>query len=226
MTVNEKSLFTTNLDLIKNNGIDLSNISKIHELNKARINFKHYGNLPAVEEAEKFRVYVEDFLSDAFANHFKHNFEEISLVDLISFVDVKERLHIAEKLIAQGKYAEAMSEAAIAKAMLFRRLEEFVPNVNNHLRDIGSDLKREGMQLRSGGGALVKLGTAFTYLKDYLELLRETSLVALLHLPLKDSVFLRTTGTSAMLMGDGHWVTQCLRHQPFCIGFLCIRLPI
>ncbi|PTB99790.1 hypothetical protein C9993_01375 [Marinobacter sp. Z-F4-2] len=32
--------------------------AKILELNKARIGFKHYGNLPATSESEKFRLYA------------------------------------------------------------------------------------------------------------------------------------------------------------------------
>ena len=39
---------------------------KILELNKSRVNFKHYGNLPDISEAKKFKAYTEEFLTISF----------------------------------------------------------------------------------------------------------------------------------------------------------------
>ena len=63
--------------------------AKMLELNKARINFKHYGNLPDISEAKKFQGYTEDFLRISFRDFFKLDFESISLSQLIPFEEVK-----------------------------------------------------------------------------------------------------------------------------------------
>ena len=55
--------FTNNLGSIANSGTSVPLKAKLLELNKARVNFKHYGNLPAHRDAEKFRSYAQDFWS-------------------------------------------------------------------------------------------------------------------------------------------------------------------
>lgn len=199
IAVKEGASFTSHLEVIQKAGIPISNIPKILELNKARVGFKHYGNLPAPDEAIKFQAYVEDFLRASFTDHFGENFDDLSLVDLITFPDVKERLKSAEELVLAGEHAKAMSEAGIAKALLFRRLERFVPTVDRHLRDMDSIIERIPELCGS---------KAFGYLTGYLELLRETSLAALLRVPLQEYSFVRMQLPSAMQFGDGRWQTH------------------
>jgi len=192
--VKEGSSFTANIEALQKAGAVISHTAKLMELNKARVGFKHYGNLPAPDEARKFQTYVEDFLRTSFSEHFSKNFDEISLVDLVSFGDVRERLKNAETLAAAGKFEESVSEAAIAKAMLFSRLDHFVPRVDRNLNDMDS-LLRPGVK-------------CFQYLTGYLELLRETALASLLRLPLQDYTFVRTRLPSAFQFGDGKWQTH------------------
>ena len=79
IAVKEGASFTSHLEVIQKAGIPISNIPKILELNKARVGFKHYGNLPAPDEAIKFQAYVEDFLRASFTDHFGENFDDLSL---------------------------------------------------------------------------------------------------------------------------------------------------
>lgn len=71
LPVKDSFTFTSNLDAIEKAGIAIPDRPKIIELNKARISFKHYGNLPAPDEATKFRTYTEDFLRVAASTHFQ-----------------------------------------------------------------------------------------------------------------------------------------------------------
>ncbi len=77
--VKDEAAFTSNINALQREGLTLWNIPKLLELNKARVNFKHYGNLPAPDEAGKFQTYVEDFLRTSFADHFSTSFDDVSL---------------------------------------------------------------------------------------------------------------------------------------------------
>ncbi len=47
--VKDGAPFTGYIEAIQKAGLILPQVAKINELNKARVNFKHYGNLPASE---------------------------------------------------------------------------------------------------------------------------------------------------------------------------------
>lgn len=190
----EGSSFTQNIDALGKAGFQLTNRAQIFELNKARVNFKHYGNLPAPEEAVKFQLYAENFLRSSFEEHFHLSFEQLSLVDLLSSEDVKEHLRAAEEMTAASQYAESMTEAAKAKALIFKRLERLIPPVSRDLRHLDSLIPNE---LRSA--------RVFSHLVDYLEVLREASLSALLRLPPKEFAFVRAELPAAFQYGDGRW---------------------
>jgi hypothetical protein len=160
--VDQKAQFTTNIKSLAEAGIGLSFVANLHELNTARVSFKHYGNLPAVAEAAKFRAYVEEFLRVSFVNHFGMELDYLSLVDLIVFEDVREYLKSCEHSMSLEKYGDAMAEAARAKTILFSKLGRFIPNV---------------------GEGLI-LGEQF-------RLLREAVLASLVRVPLQDYYYIQ-----------------------------------
>lgn len=196
ITAKDGASFTANLEAVQKAGFMVQHVAKLSELNKARVGFKHYGNLPAPDEAVKFQAYVDDFLKAAFRDHFNLDFEELSLVDLVSDGQVRKRLKDAERLMQGGDFTKAVFDIAVAKAMLFGRLDRFVPKVDNNLRSADSIVGRvpelRGMK-------------HFSYLADYLGALRETTLASLLKLPLQDYSFLRKTLPSAYQMDSGEW---------------------
>jgi hypothetical protein len=194
--VKDTFTFTGNLDAIEKAGISIPDRPKLLELNKARISFKHYGNLPAPDEAVKFRTYTEDFLVAATATHFNVSFADLSLVDLVSFPEVHERLKAAEAALSANDASKAITEASIAKALLFRHVDRHIPKVDHNLRDLDGAISK-ATELRGL--------RAFTYISQYLEALRELSVSTLLQVPLTDYSFLRGTLRSATQFGDGHW---------------------
>lgn len=171
-----------------------------------RVGFKHYGNLPAADEAGKFQAYVEDFLRTSFKDHFTEDYDEISLIDLVSFSEVRERLKKADALLVAEEFEKSAMEAGVAKAMLFGRLDSFIPRVDRNLRDMDSFLNRV---------AEIRGARTFQYLTDYLELLRETSLATLLRLPLQDYTFVRTELPAASQFGDGEWRAHGARRRRY-----------
>ena len=196
--VKDTSSFTANLEAVEKASIVLVDRAKIQELNKARVGFKHYGNLPAPDEARKFQTYAEDFLRSGMLDHFGQNFNSVSLVDLVSALDVREQLQKAEASIASGNLKNAARETAIAKALLFSRLERHIPEVDRNLSSFDGSLEpATGTRGLSG----------FKYVAGYLGLLREISLVTLLRVPLADYTYLRTYLPTATRFGDGNWQT-------------------
>lgn len=197
--------FTSCIKAIQNEEFVLPQVAKINELNKARVNFKHYGNLPASGEGRKFQSYVEDFLTTSFQDYFNQDFERVSLVDLVSDINVREKLKEAENLILAGDFKESANQVAIAKTMLFARLDRFIPKVAPHLRDMDAVIDKIP-ELR---GARSK---TFQYLTDYLGNLREITVASLLQLPFQDHMFLREKLPAAYQFGDGRWQ---ITSQPF-----------
>ena len=192
----EGSTFTANIETIQNAGIPLCYVAKIRELNKARVNFKHYGILLDQSEASKFQSIVDEFLRTSCQDHFGLNFDDISLADLISDKEISSKLKEAEELSSQGKYQESIEKAAIARSILFSKLDKYIPTVDRGLREVDDALRR-----------IPEFGASqtFRYLSNYLGALRETTLASLLRLPLKDYVFVNKHLPPAMKFGDGRW---------------------
>jgi hypothetical protein len=174
--VDKNSQFTNNIKSLSDKGIKLSFVAQLHELNTSRVGFKHYGNLPAIAEATKFRTYVEEFLRVSFFDHFGQNFDDLSLVDLIAFDDVRSRLKSSEQSVKLTQYSEAINEAAIAKAMLFSKLDRFVPKIGN-----------------------------VPMMRDDLNSLREAVLAALIRIPLQDYLFIKNALPNASMTLSGTW---------------------
>lgn len=196
ISVKDTSSFTANLEAIEKAGINLADRAKIQELNKARVGFKHYGNLPAPDDARKFQTYAEDFLRSGMQDHFGRSFDSVSLVDLVSFPDVREPLQKAEAAISSNDFKNAVREIAIAKSLLFSRLAHHIPDVDRNLSSFDGLLER-ATDTRGLSG--------FKYVAGYLGLLREISLITLLRIPLDDYTLLRTHLPTASRFGDGSW---------------------
>jgi hypothetical protein len=203
--VKENAQFTSNIESLSNAGVKLPFIPKMLELNKSRVGFKHYGNLPAIAEATKFRAYVEEFLRVSFVDQFVQNFDDLSLVDLIAFDDVRSRLKASEQLVKSAQYSDAINEAAIAKGMLFSKLDRFVPKIGN-----------------------------VPMMRGDLESLREAVLAALIRIPLQDYSFIKNALPNASMTMDGEWHINIFRQIKYdevsckraidCLVALSIRM--
>ncbi len=100
-----------------------------------------------------------------------------------------------------GDFNEAADKVAIAKTMLFSRLDRFIPKVDPHLRDMDYVIDKIP-ELR---GARSR---TFQYLTEYLGNLREITVASLLQLPFQDYMFLTEKLPSAYQLGDGSWQTN------------------
>ncbi len=86
----------------------------LNQLNKARINFKHFGLEPKYEDANKFRYDLEGFFPEVLKTFLNIDFDSISLSSLIGHRRTENFLNEAERLISDGKYHESISASAVA----------------------------------------------------------------------------------------------------------------
>lgn len=194
--VKDQSGFVANLDALQRAGHPMPFAAKLQELNRARVGFKHYGNLPAPSEAEKHRVYVEDALREAMLLHFGTNFDEISLLDLVTDQAIRDLLKAAETQITAGALSDSAASLAQARSLVFGLTRKFLPAIDSRLRDTDRVLNQiEG----------VRGVNSFAYLTEYLGILREASLAAMFRMPVEDFAFLRVALPSAYQTGDGKW---------------------
>ena len=202
ITAKETASFVSNLEALQKANILIPEAAKLLELNKARVGFKHYGNLPATIEARKHQTYVEDFLRRGMQDDFGLKFDDLSLVDLVGNEDIRLQLRAAEVKIAAGNYVDAANDLAKAKTLAFGQMQKYLPRVSSGL---------------SGGDKLLNMiegvrnANSFAYLAEYLGTLREASLVAMLQLPLEDYTFLRNSLPNATQAVAGNWLLTTRR---------------
>ena len=207
LQIKDGSTFTANIDALQKNQVQIIGVPQIHELNKARVGFKHYGNLPAAEDAIKYQTTAEVFLRATMATHFQTDFDELSLVDAVPFSDVREHLKKAELLVQQSSFREAVVEASVANGIMLAMLDSYLPEVDSALS--GNDRNIEvalGSDRALSGSSYRGYVTGFRYVSDYLSRLRDVSLASLLTLPFNDYFFLSSSLWRSRKTMGGEWM--------------------
>jgi hypothetical protein len=170
--------------------------AKMIELNKARVNFKHYGNLPDRSEAEKHKGYTEEFLRVSFEMFFNRDFDSISLSELVPFSDVRAAVVSAEHHLAAEDHWNCVCELAKALNMLIAMFRRFLPEVDSHL----GDADRVFVTKNAGYGVGI-----FRYLSDYLKGFRLVTFMALSGVSLRDYSLMEQYLPHAYQTGDLRW---------------------
>jgi len=92
-------------------GVDFK--PQIIELNNARVNFKHYGNLPSLVDMEKFITGTHAFLKSN-AQKLGVSFDAISMADFIKNERIRNRIKNSEIKLQAEEYQDALIETSIA----------------------------------------------------------------------------------------------------------------
>ena len=92
-------------------GVDFK--PQIIELNNARVNFKHYGNLPSLVDMEKFIAGTHAFLKSN-AQKLGVSFDAISMADFIKNERIRSRIKNSETKLQAEEYQDALIETSIA----------------------------------------------------------------------------------------------------------------
>ncbi len=201
---NEKSPFTSYFDLVEkatknNESKKLPFKAKIIELNKARVNFKHYGILPDMSEASKFQGYTEEFLRVSFTEFFNTDFDNISLSELIPFKDIREVIISSEKAFSEDRLDDCSCDLAKANSMLLGKFSKFLPEVDCHLRDADNIFATRDNVYNVYGVHI------FRYLSDYLKAFRHVNFLALCGVSMKEYLLMEQYLPCTYQTADGKW---------------------
>ena len=148
-------------------------VSAMEELNSARVQFKHFGRLPVPSDAEQSLVSTRQFLTEATKMAFDQDFDSISLVDLIKDEQTRNALKQAGDCLKRGCISECLGMCAKAHDLAERVLISIVPQVSQWM-SIQVDYGESGRKKPLVG------------LDNYLNLLREMSVAALLDIAARD----------------------------------------
>lgn len=206
----EQTSFTSFFDLVKNAKGNTKNISlpfkaKILELNKSRVNFKHYGNLPDISEAKKFKAYTEEFLTISFYEFLSIDFASLSLAELIPYPNIRTKIKNAEKLLESKELEQAIAEIAIAKSMLFEKLANYLPKPDRRISDGDRFLRKISDE---------QFISLFKPLIQYLEKSTEISIISLLGIQISDYFTLQRYLPAVLKMSDGQYSLQYHNRMP------------
>ncbi len=93
-------------------------------LNARRVNIKHKGLLPSKSDIEISRVNTTDFFEQNTKKFFNIDFYKISLLDLISYVRVREHLEKSQDFLNNGNFEDSIKNSSIAFEELFNEYEK------------------------------------------------------------------------------------------------------
>ena len=94
-------------------------------LNSKRVNLKHYGSLPSQLDIEISRANVADFFEQNTPLFFNVNFNDISLISLISYKEVRDYLVEAQDALSKNDFEISIQNSQIAfKELLVIHKEE------------------------------------------------------------------------------------------------------
>lgn len=99
---------------LESQGISLSRQEAMRRLNRARVNLKHDGTLPAHRHVDDFRETVGAFLDQAFPLIFGLQLSDVSLSRLVKSDKVREILLSGEQALANQDYQTSVVEASKA----------------------------------------------------------------------------------------------------------------
>lgn len=117
-SLKESAAFNQIIDSIDSAGDNkVSHRSALNQLNKARINFKHFGLEPKLEDAIKFRRDLEGFFPNVLKSFLDIDFHLISLTSLIGHRRTENFLNAAEKLIKEENFKDSICSSAIGFAI-------------------------------------------------------------------------------------------------------------
>jgi|GEM_PF-5037572 len=138
----EKTAFNQIIDEIDKAGKGvLTHRTALNQLNRARVNFKHFGLQTKHEDVVKFRRDLEAFFPAALSTFLDLSYDSISLIDLVEHCRTKNHLRAAEKFLETGDYRGSIQSSAIA----FHLYRSYASNFRerNRLDRIPQKIERE-----------------------------------------------------------------------------------
>ena len=103
---------------------DIKMKESVKTLNKCRISMKHQGQFPSKSDIEKHRINTHSFFQENTLSLLQLDFDQISLIDLVSFSECKQYLFTAQKNRNEDKCFECTVETRKAFISLMSEFED------------------------------------------------------------------------------------------------------
>lgn len=117
---------------LRQKGTRLSQKESIRRLNDARGNMKHRGIIPSKLDIESFRATTWAFFVDNCPLIFDINFDDISLIILVSFKQSKEYLEKAQSSFEKGQIEDCLTNLALSFEYLMINFEDDIRKKLKH----------------------------------------------------------------------------------------------
>lgn len=149
------------------NTASLARQAEIDTLHAQRNLTQHRNLVPSAEDVPKNAVHVEAFLRDVFARFFAVDLDALSLSSLVTHDELREHLATAERLTAQHRYEEGVSESALALSKAILGADKLLKVTDSWFRpgSMRSDAQRAGLT-RDQADLLGELAEAIDRLRD------------------------------------------------------------
>lgn len=104
---------------------DLKCVAAMTNLNKKRVGLKHHGTIPSSLDIEISRANVTDFFEQNTPTFFDIEFDDISLVSLISYSGVRKYMEKSIEMLSKNDFVASIQNSQIAfKELLAAHTEE------------------------------------------------------------------------------------------------------
>lgn len=216
-SVKEQAAFNQLLDTLEAElPSPLTHRTALNQLNKARVNFKHFGLEPRREDAEKLLADVETFLPSACQQYLGLDYGTLSLASAIGHLRTENWLRLAEERLQGGDFLGSIDASAAALAVFQRKIG---------IRPARTQLDRYGRLHRSNDdlSELVRAAEAeFDSIRSELDLILSGMNLAHYRVfrRLSPSVVFSMAGTVRIGRYHGDTVTPTREHAALCLSFV------
>lgn len=101
--------------------------SEMLKLNRQRINIKHYGNLPNIDDCKNLNNYVYSFFIELSKRYLKVDFNSISLINLLNEDNIRDLMKQAEVNLENHNYGECQINCRKALYLDFEKQFDIRP---------------------------------------------------------------------------------------------------
>ncbi|MCB1697037.1 MAG: hypothetical protein KDI34_12475 [Halioglobus sp.] len=195
--------FAELMNAVENTGDDgnarkLGYRTRIENLNRARVSFKHDGVCPAASEALKFKLYALEFLVAGCSDFLCGlDFNSVSITSLVAYPEVKQELRGAEAALEANDPVAAAVHCSKSNGLIMLRLGEHLPRP--------SMVIPRGDTILAGAFPDLYQLRIFDEIYSYLERSAEFSAAAMLGVPIKQYTRVIAALPRADLLSDNSW---------------------
>jgi hypothetical protein len=101
------------------------------DLNRARVAFKHNGQLPTYEHALRLVGYAEEFLREGVERYYGIGWDALSLANLLTNHRIADEVRAVERL-RDSDFAECVTQSAVVERHIHKELEAIMPASARH----------------------------------------------------------------------------------------------